>query len=127
MLHAFCLPSCITLQPVPADKSKSVVRLRNVMMELRKAVNHPCLASVDLTTPAHAAAVARRQAAAAAAAKAVADGEHVLVWMAYARYVVCHMRLASHIPHAQLSVGQQRVMLCPHTRAFLQAYNSFRP
>jgi hypothetical protein len=65
-----------------ADKSKSVVRLRNVMMELRKAVNHPCLASVDLQTPAYAAAVARRQAAAAAAAKAAAEGERMAARMA---------------------------------------------
>lgn len=64
------LPSCLF-----ADKSKSVVRLRNVMMELRKLVNHPCLAAVELATPAYAAAVARRQAAAAAAAKAAAEGE----------------------------------------------------
>lgn len=53
-----------------ADKSRTVVRLRNVIMELRKVVNHPVLLGLELGSPAYEAAVEARKAAAAAAFKA---------------------------------------------------------
>jgi hypothetical protein len=52
------------------DKSRAVVRLRNVVMELRKVVNHPSLLGLDLDTPAYTRAVEARKAQAAAAMKA---------------------------------------------------------
>lgn len=54
------------------------MKLRNVMMELRKTVNHPCLLGYDIDTPAYNAAVARRTAAAQAAADAAARGRSQL-------------------------------------------------
>lgn len=47
-----------------------MVRLRNVMMELRKVVNHPSLLGLDLETPAYVEAVKQRNASAAAALEA---------------------------------------------------------
>lgn len=63
--------TCCTLCACAAsDKSRAVVHLRNVMMELRKVVNHPCLLGLDLETPAYIEAVKQRNAAAAAALEA---------------------------------------------------------
>lgn len=63
-----CVHSCVCC--AATDKSRTVVRLRNVMMELRKVVNHPSLLGLDLDSPAYTAAVSRRNEAAAAAAEA---------------------------------------------------------
>lgn len=60
------------------DKSRAVVRLRNVMMELRKVVNHPVLLGLQLDTPAYTRAVEARKARAAAAVQA--KGGCLLGW-----------------------------------------------
>jgi hypothetical protein len=54
-----------------------VTKLRNVMMELRKVVNHPLLLGLDLDTPGYSRAVEARNAQAAAALKA--RGESLMV------------------------------------------------
>lgn len=46
------------------------MRLRNVIMELRKVVNHPVLLGLELDSPAYKAAVEARKTAATAAFKA---------------------------------------------------------
>lgn len=67
-LPHLCVCVSVLLCDAANDKSRAVVRLRNVVMELRKVVNHPSLLGLDLDTSAYTRAVEARKAQAAAAA-----------------------------------------------------------
>ncbi len=81
---------CLCVSCAANDKSRAVVRLRNVVMELRKVVNHPSLLGLDLDTPAYTRAVEARKAQAAAAVKV--KGEHLQARQAATGCVLlCHI------------------------------------